>query len=162
MKTSIVYHWEPTDPPLTFIGDAVGRLMSFILYSTETKSFSKGIDGLGLKSYVRVLGPDGFTENDVRELAAFLNTLAGRANCQYKDADIADAPWRDVVLKDAAAAVAAADQLLKLFYERAPNIKQIAEAPAAPVGGQTESAPVPVPVTPQTPTPTPTTETPKP
>ena len=145
MKTSIVYRFEPTDPPREFIETAISQLCAFFIWDVDSKSFAKGPDGPSLKVLSKVLGMDGFTEQDVRTLAAFLKDLALRAEFQYKDVAVEDAPWKASVLSAATAGRKTADDLLALFYSLAPNLKPIAGEPAAePAQKPVTSDPPPV------------------
>jgi hypothetical protein len=131
MNTRILYAFDPTDPPLQFVNDCICRLSSFIAYDAALKSFTKGTDAKFLKAHIWVCVANEFSEQDVRDVAEFLKELAGRAQAKYKDVDPEDAPWRDSVLQAATNAVTAADELLKIFYNAAPNLKPIPEAPKA-------------------------------
>ena len=149
MKTIIRYQFEPSDPSIGFIMDSLANLSAFVEYNLSARSFTKGEDGEPLLAIFRLTGKDGFSEQDVRDVAAFLVELAARANAKYQNVEVGDAPWRETVLKDAADAIAAGDALLKLFYERAPNIKPIAEPAPEPVPPQ----PAPQPATTEPPKP---------
>ena len=126
MKTIILYKFDAEDPSLQFVNDAINRLISFIEYDEATKTFAKGKDGVSLKAYARVMVANEFNEQDLRELTDFLITLGGRATARYSQVDMADAPWKDATIQSANNAIAAADQLRKMFYDRCPNIKTIA------------------------------------
>ena len=156
MKTIIHYCFEPSDPPIGFVGEAIKRLASEIAYSTEAKSFEKGPDGAGLKAFQRVTGTEGFSEQDLRELCAFMKRLSDRAILRYRDIQADDAPWKDYVLASAVYANTASDQLLALFASLAPNLRPIAEPVAEPAQKPVEPAAQP----PTTATPNPTEKTP--
>ena len=152
MKTIIHYCFEPADPPIGFVGEAIIKLHHFVLFSDETKSFIKGLDGPGLLAHTKIIGKDGFSEQDVRTLSDFLRTLGARAYVLYKDHPSDDAMWRDSILQSSEFATKAADQLLALFYSLAPNLKPIAEPVAEAAQKPVEPAAQP----PTTATPNPT------
>lgn len=159
MKTLVRYQFEITDPSLQFLSDAFHGLREFVV---EGNGYKDSPDLPSIKSFANIFNKGVFSESDIRDVAEFLHSLAARARTKYKDIDPANAPWKNAVLKAADDADKAADELLKLFYSLAPNLRPIAEATEPVTDGKAESTPTPVPVAPQMPTPPPTTEPAKP
>lgn len=132
LKTVIVYQFEPTDPPLDAIKESSSVLYPFIQNLDSYKTMMAGPDGAAIKSYLRITNGETFKEEDVRAVADFLKALAARAVADCDRPEMADNPWKERTRKNAADAILAADNLLAMFYERAPNLKPIATTTNTP------------------------------